>query len=483
MTTTKQIDLRILGSTGGGESWWTREQPEFGRTAIDQYSEMRDQSSVIGGTFLAFESLFRRVKWTEAPAPRPDGPKGAWTEARARYWAQFLTQCREDMSHTWPGFIAEVLSMLPFGWSYFEVVWKYRRGPDQRDARYRSRHADNLIGWRKISLRPQSTLSRWVFDGDGGIQGMYQTTSTGEVLIPIGRALHFRTTEAGNNPEGRSMLRNARRAYYFAKRLEEFEAVGVERNLSGIPMVEVPAAMLSADATEAERKAVAMIVEQAKALRRDEQAVVVVPSSTYIESVYDPKTDTSRPVELGTGFKFSLLGAPGVTPVDVNPIITRYKRDVALSLLSSFLMLGIDGKGSLALSTDLTDLFELAGTGILDGVAATFNRFAVAQLMQLNGVPPELWPTLEHGGLSDAALKGLITSLNGLLASGGITPDVNLETELREKLGVPKKAETANPAPAVQTGSGSGDGTPPQDGQPPGERQALVFDHSFQEDA
>lgn len=441
---------------------------------------MRDQSSVVGGAFLAFESLFRRVKWTEAPAPKPDGPKGAWTESRAKYWAQFLGQCREDMAHTWPGFIAEVLSMLPFGWSYFEVVWKYRRGPDQKDARYRSRHSDNLIGWRKISLRPQNTLSRWIFDGDGGIQGMYQSTITGEVLIPIERALHFRTTEAGNNPEGRSMLRNARRAYYFAKRLEEFEAIGVERNLSGIPMVEVPAELLSADATEAEKQAVAMIVEQAKALRRDEQAVIVVPSSTYIESVYDPKTETNKPVQLATGYKFSLLGAPASTPIDVNPIITRYKRDVALSVLSSFLMLGIDGKGSLALSTDLTDLFELAGTGILDGVAATINRFAVARLMQLNGVPPELWPTLEHEGLSDAAFKDFLNTLSSLLNSGGITADPALEDSLREKLDIPKKAETAaSTDPAVQTGSGGGEPAGPPGNAPPQKNAALAFDHVF----
>jgi len=434
---------------------------------------------VVGGSFFALESFFRRVTWTARPAEKPDGPKGAWTEARAKYWASFLDQCREDMSQTFPGLIAEVLTMLPFGWSYFEVIYKYRRGPGETDARYRSRYSDNLIGWRKMSLRPQNTLSRWAMDGDGGIQGMYQSTARGEVFIPIQRALHFRTTEAGNHPEGRSLLKNARRPYYFQKRLEEFEAIGVERNLTGIPMVEVPIGMLSATATAEEKAAVNLIVEQAKALRRDEQAVVVVPSSTYIESVYDPKTDTHKPVELNTGYKFSLLGAPGSSPIDVNPIITRYKRDVAVTMLASFLMLGIDGKGSLALSTDLTDLFELAGAGILDGVAATFNRFAVAGLMQLNGVPPELWPTLEHGGLSDAALKGLINSLNGLLNSGGITHDENLETELREKLGVPKRAETAaNPDPAVQTGSGSGDGTQ-QDGQPPGQHQALAFDHTF----
>ncbi|WP_293913726.1 hypothetical protein [Deinococcus sp.] len=460
-----KIDLGILGTTGNAEAWWERELPEFGRSATDQYSEIRDNSAVVGGALFALESFFRRVSFAARPAPQPDGPRGSWTDARARFWAGFLDQNVNDMSHTFPGLLAEILTMLPYGWSYFEVVYKYRRGLDQPDARYRSRYDDNRIGWRKISLRPQNTLSRWAFDGDGGIQGMWQSTSRGEVFIPIQRALHFRTTEAGNHPTGRSLLKNARRPYYYQKRLEEFEAIGVERNLTGIPHIRVPPELLSQSATDDQKKLLNFIVEQAKALRRDEAGIVVSPAETYIETVYDPVARTNKPVQLNTGYKFDLLGSPG-SAVDVNPIITRYKRDVAVTLLASFLMLGIDGKGSLALSTDLTDLFELAGSGVLDGVSATFNRFAVSQLMRLNGVPPELWPTLEHGGLSDSTLKSLLSTLGALLTSGGITPDANLEKELRQKLGLPEKAE-ATPSPAASPAKPPADTAPPGPGQKP----------------
>ena len=33
------------------------------------------------------------------------------------------------------------------------------------------------------------------------------------------------------------MLRNSYRSWYYKKRLEEFESVGVERDLAGLPMV------------------------------------------------------------------------------------------------------------------------------------------------------------------------------------------------------------------------------------------------------
>lgn len=432
---------------------------------------MRDQSPVVGGTLFALESFFRRVKWSARAASRPAGPRGTWTQARADFWAGFLDECLGDMSHTMPGLIAEILTMLPFGWSYFEVVYKYRRGPEEEDARYRSRYGDNRLGWRKMSLRPQNTLSRWALDGDGGIQGMYQSTPRGEVLLPIDRCLHFRTTE-GSNPEGRSLLRNARRAYYFRKRLEELEAIGVERNLAGIPKIEVPAKYLAATATEDEKAFVAFMVEQGKSLRRDEAAVLVVPSQTYIETVFDPQTRTSKPVQLNTGYKFDTIGSPGKSE-DVNAMITRYKRDEAMSMLASFLMLGADGTGSLALSEDLTDLFELAGSGVLDGIAATLNRFAVTRLMQVNGVPPELWPTLEHGGLSDAALRHLIDTVNSLLGSGAVTPDPVLEGEMRDRTNLPPK-----PEPQVQA-EGGDDTASTANPAPPPEAAAARIDYHF----
>ena len=46
---------------------------------------------------------------------------------------------------------------------------------------------------------------------------------------------------AKGNPEGRRILRDAYRAWYFKKRLEEFEAIGVERDLAGMPVGKVPA--------------------------------------------------------------------------------------------------------------------------------------------------------------------------------------------------------------------------------------------------
>ena len=41
--------------------------------------------------------------------------------------AQFVESCMEDMSHTWDEMISEILSMLVYGWSRHEVVYKKGR--------------------------------------------------------------------------------------------------------------------------------------------------------------------------------------------------------------------------------------------------------------------------------------------------------------------------------------------------------------------
>lgn len=388
---------------------------------------IRDEDPIVGGVFLALESMFRQVKLKAVPADDS-------TEAAA--WATFLTECRDDMSHTFPAFLAEVLTMLVHGWSYFEVVYKQRRGPEQKDARYRSRFDDNRIGWRKFALRPQRTLSKWEYDGDGGIQGMWQSAPGGQVFIPIQRALHFRTTEAGGHPEGRSLLVNARRAWRFQNRLEEFEAVGIERDLAGIPHVTVPVEHLSPDATPAEKATVQLAQDMAAGLRADERAFVLTPAEKYAMQDADGKIH-----ELPTGYTFKLLTSGGSRAHNTDTIIKRYSQRIATSLLSTFLLLGgSEGKGAQALSADLTDLFELSATGILDGVTEVINRFGVGNLMRLNGVPPELWPHFEHSGLSDRALQAFISKISAVMNAGAVTHDDNLEAALRQKLGLPERA-------------------------------------------
>ena len=68
------------------------------------------------------------------------------------------------MSESWPAMLSQILSFLPFGFAYCEIVYKKRQGPDQKDSRRKSKYSDGKVGWRKIALRAQETLWDWEFD-------------------------------------------------------------------------------------------------------------------------------------------------------------------------------------------------------------------------------------------------------------------------------------------------------------------------------
>lgn len=58
--------------------------------------------------------------------------------------------------------------------------------------------------------------------------------------IPMSKAMLFRTESVKDNPEGRSILRNAYRSWYFKRRIQEIEAIGIERDLAGLPVIHAP---------------------------------------------------------------------------------------------------------------------------------------------------------------------------------------------------------------------------------------------------
>jgi hypothetical protein len=244
--------------------------PELrGPRAMRVYREMRDNSAVVGACLGAIEMLIRQVSWTVEPVSQ---------EGEDVQRAEFVETCLHDMSSTWAETLGEILTMLPYGFAYHEVVFKRRMG-DQNDPSKRSRHSDGLVGWRKIPLRGQDTLLDWVIDEAGGIQAMRQQSAPDYRVreIPIGKALLFRAKSEKNNPEGRSILRNAWFSWYYAKRIAEIEGIGIERDLAGLPIAYIPAECMLPDATSAQKATKAAVEEIVTNIRRDEQEGVVFP--------------------------------------------------------------------------------------------------------------------------------------------------------------------------------------------------------------
>ncbi|MEG0766233.1 MAG: hypothetical protein RR482_00825, partial [Clostridia bacterium] len=183
-----------------------------GRRGIEVFREMSENDDMVGAVLFSIEMLIRQSSWhIEA------GGKST----KDREAAEFIENCMNDMSETWSDTLSEVLSFLTFGWSYHEIVYKRRMGPT-RSPKTNSKYNDGLIGWQKLPIRAQETLFQWEYDNADNLLGMTQYAPPDYVMatIPIDKAILFRTKSRKNNPEGRSVLRNAYRAWYFKRRIQ-----------------------------------------------------------------------------------------------------------------------------------------------------------------------------------------------------------------------------------------------------------------------
>jgi len=408
-----------LGSTGlsrwGGyiqEEWLPELQ---GIKAIRIYKEMRDNDPIIGAILFAIKMLCRQVTWRVEAA----GASNADREAAA-----FLESCLYDMSMSWQDTISEILSMLVFGWSYHEIVLKRRMG-DSRDPTKRSRFNDGRIGWRKLPIRAQETLVEWVFDDEGGIQAMRQSAPPDYKLreIPIEKSLLFRTETTKGSPEGRSILRNAYKSYYFKKNIETLEGIGIERDLAGLPIVWVPPNVANPQ-TDEERTARQKFKELVTKIRRDQQEGVLMPLA------YDEKGNRLYDIQL--------LSTGGRRQFDTSAIIQRYNTQIAQTVLADFIMLGTQKVGSYALASSKTNLFAVAIGAFLDEIEDVFNTHAVPRLFKLNDFKVESYPELRHGDIESVELSELGEFIQRLSGAGmPLFPNKELEKYLLEVANLP----------------------------------------------
>lgn len=395
-------------------------QGERGRRTLEQ---MATNDSTISAFLHGIETLVRSVEWRTEPAG---------DDSRSQELAEFADSLRGDMSQTWDDTLSEALTMLIHGWSFQEIVLKRRQGPDQTDPTKRSQFNDGLIGIRKLAARNQRSLWKWEFDEDGGIQGMWQWPPNGGdvVFIPIQRALLYRTKSNGNNPEGASVLRRSYKSWYFLTNIQMSEAIGIERELAGMPVARVPNEVLTDSNRTQERKTYERMVRD---LRYNEQAGLVLPSDPYRDGEGNP---TQMPL-----VQFELMSSGGQRSIDTTAVIKRYQQDIARSVLADFLMLGTE-RGSFALSQSKTDLFLQSLQAYLSQIRDVLNRHLLPRIWAVNGFDPDTMPRFEFGEVAKTDLEELGTFLRNVAGAGiPLGPDENLESELRSRASLPESDE------------------------------------------
>lgn len=475
------VEVGITGVTRyGGIS---RVYEEFfkelqGPTGMKLYREQIDNCPVTGAFLFAAQHLARGATFRFTPASGPNvDPQIALNVAERLKGAVF-----DDMEQTWPDQLSEILTMMGFGWSNFEMVFKVCRGQSASDMRVPQPNAgsrgqgpavdlpdgspaqfvpskfnDGMVGFKKWSIRAQETLFMWEWDDESNPIVMQQMAPPDFKIrrIPLSKSLLFRTEMKKNNPEGRSLLRNSVISYLYRKGIQQIESIGIERDLAGYPTFQV------ISPKEAEGYAVpdiwnpndanaiaflAQLKQTARSIKRDEQEGLVLP----------------------WWVKFNLVSTGSRRQFDTNAIITRYDQRIAMSVLADFVMIGHQAVGSKALASTKSSLFAAALTSFLTNICAVVNRFATPLWLELNGIPPQYAPTLDHGDVESVDLADLGDFISKLAGAGmPLFPSPDLEAALLQAAKLPDTgvAEEEQAEQELGTAPGAED-LEPMPGQP-----------------
>lgn len=405
-----------------------------GRKGAEVFTEMSNNDETIGAILFAIEMLVRQASWNVEPGG---------STAKDREAAEFVKSCMDDMQQTWIDTISEILSFLTYGWSFHEIVYKRRMGRT-KDNRTSSKYDDGLIGWMKLPIRSQETLYQWEYDNQDNLIGMTQMPPPdfGLITIPMNKAMLFRTRSRKDNPEGRSILRTAYRSWYFKRRIQEIEGIGIERDLAGLPVITTPEGMDIWDKDDEDMNAIRAGLEaMVKNIRRDSTEGLVLPF----------------------GYTFELTSTGGSRQFDTNSIIARYDTKISQTVLADFIQLGHESVGSFALSSDKTNLFSMAICAFLDIICQTFNSQGIPALIDINGdhfAGVTDYPRLTHGDIEDVDLATMATFIKDMTSIGVIIPDESLEDYVRQLGKLPKRTTDTVPMEARRAAQQQGNEPP-----------------------
>lgn len=379
------------------------------------YQQMADNDPVVGAILYLAEMLIRGAEWHAEPASASAEDKEA---------ADFLFSCMNDMEESWAATITEILSMLTYGWSFHEILYKVRRGPSESNPKFHSKFSDGKFGWRGFPIRSQASWEKWIFDDDTGelIAFQQRPEPTYKLYtIPLSKGLLFRTRVSRGNPEGRSLLRNAYRPYYFKQRLEEIEGIGIERDLAGLPVLKTPEDL---DLWDGDNPEMVKLRTQAETLvssiRRDSQEGIILPA----------------------GWDLSLLSSNSTRSINIGEVIERYDTRIAITMLSDIVLIGNGSKaGSFAMADVKQSMLSNALQAQLQNIADVFNQKAVPQLFQLNSWQLSNYPKIVPGQISTPSLKEVAVMLRAMGLD--LTKDMELNNYIRSLMSMPQlDAET-----------------------------------------
>lgn len=384
--------------------------------AVGTFDQMQTDP-IISGSLFMIQQFIRKARIYVEPVGGIEATELAKQRAEQIEKALF-----KNMNRSFDLILTDILMFVKYGFSFVEPTFKVK---------------DGMITWKDFPTRHPSTIKgfKWKEDNSGEIDKLLQyqpaysdmaiTKGKTEIEIPYNRLLHFRTSSESNNPYGRSILKNAWRAWYYKSNLEEKEAIGIEREMNGLPKITMPVEYFNANNEETPELAAIRdeMFKMAANARMNSQAFIAMPSNT---------DEGGKPL-----FSFDLISSNGTRSIDTNKVIERYDYRIAQSMLTDFLLMGSSSTGSFALSDNKVSTFLQSLESYLEVIVNEINNKAIPVLFERNDWDVADAPSLKYKPISSISASELGKFLDS--TKNFLTADQTLENAIREEVGLPPR--------------------------------------------
>lgn len=427
---------------------------QYGRFILEQ---MARSDETVGAMMITVETSLTALTWNHVPQKNgkdctPDDPDYKIAKAAADFADSMLS----DMDHTIEEHVEEACTMVWAGFAPHEIVTKQRVDGD-------SKYNDGLYGLKGLPLRDQLTVYEWKYEGRKLIS-MLQTASIGvpAAETPMWKLLHYRARRTLDNPWGVSLLTNAHRPWYLKQRVQDAEAIGIERDLAGLPVFSIPEEDLVAAAdVDSEGKSTPGAMAALARIRAAQLAVrdmrfneaggLVLPSDTFQDE--DGRWSANKKYE------FKIVTTSGQRAIDTRAAARDYDRAIARLLLMQFLHIGDRaGGGGTALADNQTDLALRSLKALAGRIRGEYSRKVIPIIWAINaasGMPmfnKRFMPRLQHSRLTEDSLKTLGAFLESIgLASPLFEKNPRLLNAVLDRAGLDgdQQRYTPDPTPSL----------------------------------
>lgn len=369
-----------------------------GQKGIAKYREMKRTSAAIRSSLRRAKTPIESARWDVIP--------GADTPI-AKKQADFVREVLfNSLDVTWAQTLADILTMLEYGWSILYKVYIREvgtgGGPRIVLAKLAPRHPldvehveyDQFGSPFKVWFYPSGAYE---VRTDGNAYPIGTNASSGNIPVEMRHLVVFTLDGEAGDIQGTSILRSAYGHWMIQNALMRIDAIQKERHSLGIPVITLPPGAQDAQLALAE--------EIGRNLRANERAHVVLP---------DPNWQ----------LEWAKLSGQ---PVDPRESLEWHTKQIEANVLWGE-------------SDNEYDTFMKSVRYIADRVADTINKWVVKELVDFNWATtkPGTYPRVTArwiGEFEDMRTRSF--AIRNLVGADLITPDEILEAQLRKELDLP----------------------------------------------